>query len=101
MARPAALAVLLLALALAGCGDREAIKLQEARSWSATALLVAEHWARGEVPSAYARDALKKAADELAQGPFPSAAAPVADLESSVARDDRAAVRRQLDELAR
>jgi hypothetical protein len=98
MARHAVLVVLLV---LAGCGKDEAKEIEKARSWSATAILVAEHWTRGEVPSAYARSALKKAADQLAQGLFPAAAAPVAELELAVAREDRAAARRLLDELGR
>jgi hypothetical protein len=96
MARRAALVVLLL---LAGCSGGEEKQLAQARSWSATAMLVAEHWVRGEVPSAYARDALKKAADQLASGPFPEAAAPVADLGVAVAREDRAAAARILNGL--
>lgn len=95
MARAALLALVL----LAACSGGEEKKLAQARSWSATAVLVAEHWVRGEVPSAYARDALKKAAGELAQGPFPEAAAPVADLGVAVAREDRAAAKRILDGL--
>jgi hypothetical protein len=94
-------AVLVLFLVLVGCGGQEEQELAKARSWSATALVVAKHWTRGEVPSAYARDALKRAADELAKGPFPAAALPVAELAIAVAREDRAAVQRQLDELAR
>jgi hypothetical protein len=62
-------------------------------------MVVAEDWVRGEVPSAYARDTLKKAADQLTQGPFPEAAARVADLGIAVARDDRVAARRILGEL--
>lgn len=62
-------------------------------------MLVAEHWIAGEVPSAYAGDALKKAAGELAQGPLPASAGPVADLRVAVAREDRAAARRILDGL--
>lgn len=96
MARRAAIVVLLL---LAGCSGGEEKQLAQARSWSATAMLVAEHWLRGEVPSAYARDALKKAADQLASGPFPEAAAPVADLGVAVAREDRAAAERILNGL--
>lgn len=96
MARRATILVLLL---LAGCSGGEEKQLAEARSWSATAMLVAGHWVRGEVPSAYARDTLKKAAEQLASGPFPEAAAPVADLGVAVAREDRAAARRILDAL--
>ncbi len=96
MARRASILVLLL---LAACSGGEEQQIAEARSWSATAMLVAEHWVRGEVPSAYARDTLKKAADQLATGPFTEAARPVADLGVAVAREDRAAARRILDEL--
>jgi hypothetical protein len=96
MARHAAFVLLVL---LAACSGGDEKQLATARSWSATAMLVAEHWLRGEVPSAYARDALKKAADALAKGPFPEAAAPVADLGVAVAREDRAGARRILDGL--
>lgn len=92
-------AILLVVLLVAACSGGEEKQLATARSWSATAMLVAEHWLRGEVPSAYARDALKRAADALAKGPFPEAAAPVADLGVAVAREDRAAARRILDGL--
>ena len=54
-----------------------------------------------EVPSAYATDALKKAAGELAKGAYPEAADPVAELEVAVARGDRGEARRLLDGLAR
>jgi hypothetical protein len=97
----ARLALLVLVATLAACSGGEEQKLAEARSWSATAMLVAEHWVRGEVPSAYARNALKKAAGQLAQGAFPDAAGPVSELELAVARDDREAARRILRELAR
>jgi hypothetical protein len=93
MARRAAILVVLV---LAACSGGEEKQLATARSWSATAILVAEHWLRGEVPSAYARDALNKAAEQLARGPFPGAAAPVADLGVAVAREDRAAAARIL-----
>jgi hypothetical protein len=92
-------AVLVLLLSVAACGGGEEQRLAQARSWSATAMLVAGHWVRGEVPSAYARDTLKKAADQLAQGAFPEAAARVADLGIAVAREDRPAAQRILDEL--
>jgi hypothetical protein len=64
-------------------------------------MLVAEHWVGGEVPSAYAREALKKAAAQLAQGAFPEAAGPVSDLELAVAKNDREAAQRILQDLAR
>ena len=81
------------------CGKDESKELAKARSWSATAVLVAEHWIAGEVPSAYAGDVLKKAAGELAQGPLPGAAGPVGDLGVAVAREDRTAAGRILDAL--
>lgn len=92
-------AVCLFVLVLAACSGGEDAQLAQARSWSATAMLVAERWTAGEVPSAYARGTLKKAAVQLAQGPFPEAAARVADLEVAVAGEDRAAAQRLLDEL--
>ncbi|HYX63413.1 MAG TPA: hypothetical protein VE935_04250 [Burkholderiales bacterium] len=94
-------AILLVALVLAACDGDETKQLEKARSWRATAVLVAEDWTRGEVPSAYARDALKKAADQLAPGPSPQAARQAADLGVAVARDDRAAARRLIGELRR
>jgi hypothetical protein len=97
MARTAVLALLL--CLLPGCGKDPGKELAKARSWSATAMLVAEHWLRGEVPLAYARESLRKAAGELAQGPFPDAAAPVGDLELAVAREDRPLAGRILDSL--
>jgi hypothetical protein len=92
-------AVLLVVLTVAACGGGEEKELAKARSWSATAVLVAEHWLNGEVPSAYAGDALEKAADQLARGPFPEAAAPVTELGIAVAREDRATARRILGSL--
>ena len=92
-------AVLLILVAAAACVSGEDQALKQARSWSATAMLVAEHWVDGEVPSAYARGALKKAADQLAKGPVPQAAAPVAELGIAVAREDRAAAKRILESL--
>ena len=97
----ARVAILLGVLALAACGDHEAKELVRAQSWRATALLVADEWTRGEVPSAYARDALKKAADGLAGGPLRGNARPVADLGVAVARNDREAARRLVGELRR
>jgi len=94
-------ALILVLLGLAACSGGEAKKIAQARSWSATAMLVAQSWLKGEVPSAYARDALKKAADELAKGAYPEAAHPVAELEVAVARGDRAEARRLVDELGR
>ena len=64
-------------------------------------MLVTDAWLRGEVPSAYARDALKKAADQLATGAYPEASQPVAELEGAVARGDRAEARRLVEELRR
>ena len=92
-------AMLLFAFLLAACGKDEAKELTKARSWSATAVLVAERWTRGEVPSAYAREALNRAADELAQGALPEAAVPVADFGVAVAHEDRAAAKRLLEAL--
>jgi hypothetical protein len=92
-------ALLVVLLVVGSCGGGEETELARARSWRATAILVAEHWLSGEVPSAYARRALKKAADELAQGPISGAARPVAELGVAVAREDPAAARRILDGL--
>ena len=87
---------------LAACGDDDYEKqLKSARSWSATALAIGRHWEREEVPSAYARDALKKAADELRKGLLPGAAEPVDELVQAVEREDRTAAHALLDELGR
>ena len=64
-------------------------------------MLVTDAWLRGEVPPAYARDALEKAGGELAKGAYPEAARPVAELEAAVTRGDPAEARRLLDGLAR
>ena len=61
---------------------------------------MARYWEQGEVPTAYAKRALGRAADELAKGALPEAAEPVLELREAVERDDRAAVRRLLAELA-
>jgi hypothetical protein len=95
----ARVAALLLCLVLLACSKDESKEIAKARSWSATAMLVAEHWLRGEVPSAYARESLGTAAEELAKGPFPGAVAPVSDLEVAVAREDRAGAERILNDL--
>ncbi|MFN2644431.1 MAG: hypothetical protein ABR570_05535 [Burkholderiales bacterium] len=94
------LAALVVLLALAGCGDQRAAELESANSWSVTAVLAARHWLRGEVPSAYARRTLKRAAEELAKGPLPGAAQPVEELRAAIERRDRAEVRALLSELA-
>ena len=86
--------------ALAACGDSHERDLRSARSWSVTALAVAQYWESGEVPSAFAKRALRKAADELAKGALPEAAEPVDELREAVERGDRAAVRRLIAELA-
>ena len=92
---------LVIALALlVACADQYEQKLKSARSWSATALVVARHWEQGEVPTAYAKRALRKASDELAKGALPEAAEPVDELREAVERGDRGAVRRLLAEIA-
>jgi hypothetical protein len=88
-------------VALAACGDQGEQKLKSARSWSATALAVARAWEQGEVPTAYAKRALRKAADELAKGALPEAAEPVDELREALERGDRAAVRRLIEEIGR
>jgi hypothetical protein len=90
-----------LASLLAACGDQQEQELKSARSWSATALVVARYWEAGQVPDAYARRALQKASDELAQGPLPDAAEPVDELIEAVDKGDRAAVRRLITDLTR
>ena len=85
---------------LAACGDANEQQLRSARSWSVTALTVAQYWEEGDVPSAYAKRTLRKAAEELAKGPLPEAAQPVDELRDAVERGDRAAVHRLIRELA-
>ena len=94
------LAAIVLLLALAACGDQYEQQLKSARSWSATALMVARAWDEGEVPSAFAERALEKAADELGKGPLPEAADAVDELIDAVARGDHPAVKRLVAELA-
>ena len=94
-------AVIAIALAaLVACGDQDEQRLKSARSWSATALAVAQYWEQGEVPTAFAKRALHQAADELAKGALPEAAEPVDELREAVERGDRAAVRRLITEIA-
>lgn len=93
------LAAVTVALALAACGDHPDQDLKSARSWSATALVVARAWDEGEVPGAFARRALEKAADELGKSPLPAAADAVDELLDAVERDDHPAVRRLIAEL--
>lgn len=97
MRRPA-LALTFVVLAACGGGEKD---LKSTASWSATALVVARYWEAGEVPDAYAQRALRKAAEELAKGPLPEAAAPVDDLRQAVARHDREAARELIRDLSR
>jgi len=99
--RPALRAVMvaLAALLVGGCGQSEA-DWRSASSWSLTAVAVARAWQHGEVPSRYARRTLKKAAEELARGPLPVAAAPVDELREAIERGDREAVRELVRELS-
>ena len=91
---------LVIALALlVACADQYEQQLKSARSWSATALVVARQWEQGEVPTAYAKRALRKASDELAKGALPEAAEPVDELREALERGDRAAVRRLIAEI--
>jgi hypothetical protein len=97
LGRPAAVALCLFACA---CGDKQEKELTSARSWSASALLVGAMWVREEVPSPFASDTLKKAAEALKKGPLPAAAAPVEELREAVERGDRDAARRLLGALS-
>jgi hypothetical protein len=85
---------------VAGCGGPSEKDWQSAASWSLTAVVVGRYWADGDVPTPYARRALKKAADELGKGPLPEAAAPVDELREALERGDREAVRRLVRELS-
>jgi len=96
---PRACMLLLAALLVGGCGQSDA-DWRSASSWSLTAVAVARAWERGEVPTRYARRALKKAADELAKSPLPEAAAPVDELREALERGDREAVRQLVAELS-
>jgi len=54
------------ALLLAGCGSGEtAARVRSLGSWGATARLVGERWAAGELPDAYATATLARARAEL------------------------------------
>ena len=87
-------------LLLAACGDNDEVERTSARSWSATAQAVGQMWLDEEVPSAFTRQALRKAARELEKGPLPRAALPVDELRQAVERGDRDAASRLLDEVA-
>lgn len=89
----------LAALLVGGCGQSDA-DWRSASSWSLTAVAVARAWERGEVPTHFARRALKKASDELGKGPLPVAAAPVDELREALERGDREAVRQLVRELS-
>lgn len=95
---PAMILALMLA-AVGGCGDQHEQEMKSAASWSATALAVARYWLQGELPDAYARRALAKAAEELAKGPLPEAAEPVNELIEAIGRHDSQAVRQLIAEL--
>ncbi len=88
----------LLCLLALGCGGDEQER-RSAASWSAAAVAVARMWVDGELPSACAGDALKRAAEELRKGPLPRAAAPVEDLREAVERNDRRTAANILREL--
>ena len=93
---------MILALMLAsvgGCGDQHEQQMKSAASWSATALAVARYWLQGDLPDAYAKHALAKAAEELAQGPLPDAAEPVNELIEAIGKHDSQAVRHLIAEL--
>ena len=81
-------------LTLAGCGGQSEQDWRSASSWSLTAVVVARYWERGDVPTPYARRALKKVSDELGKGPLPEAAEPVDELRHALERGDRETVRR-------
>ena len=97
LVRVAPIAVCLL---LTGCGGNEERERTSARSWSATAQAVGQMWLDEDLPSAFTRDTLRKAADELGKGPLPAAALPVDELREAVRRGDRNAASRLLNELA-
>lgn len=86
---------------LQACSDDPEKRLQDARSWRATAIAVGKARMSGAVPAAYANDALKKASKELAKGPLSGAGSTVEDLRGALERDDRSAAERRLDELER
>lgn len=87
-------------LLLVGCGDQSETDWQSAASWSLTAVVVARYWERGDLPTPFARRALKKVSDELGKGPLPEAAEPVDELRQALERGDREAVRRLAQELS-
>ena len=87
-------------LLLGACGDNDEVERTSARSWSATAQAVGQMWLDEEVPSAFTRQALRKAARELEKGPLPRSALPVDELREAVERGDRDAASRLLDDVA-
>ena len=72
-------------------------------SWNASLALTASSWARGEVPSHFARHAVEAATEELGKEALGHAAAPTIalahDFQEAVERDDRAAAARIAREL--
>jgi hypothetical protein len=96
MRRHAIVVVLALLCACAGGDDKQS---KSAHSWKATALVVTGDWLRGEVPSAYAQEALKKAADKLEEGPLRDSAGRVTQLRSAIDQGEPARVRKLLGEL--
>ena len=99
MKRCAAVAVA--CLALGACGDQHEQELKSAASWSATALAVARYWLQGDLPDTYAKRALEKASQELANGPLPDASEPVNELIEAIGKHDQEAARRLIADLER
>ena len=93
-----AIGILVLSLA-SGCGKGGDKELKHVRSWTATAARIGELWAHEQVPTPYARKALKKARDELKDAP--QAAERIADLRSAVERGERESATRLARELTR
>ena len=83
--------LLLLAVAASGvaCGRETP---ERTHSWLATARVVTDAWSAGTVPTPYARETLRAAADALRAGSRTDGAGALDALADAVATGDRAAV---------
>jgi hypothetical protein len=99
---------LALCLLLAACGLKEP-KDERVRktiaSWDGALALSAEHWAKGELPKHFVKNAAEAATEELSKQTYGHAAARAlamaAELKEAAERDDRNAAVRLSNELAK
>jgi hypothetical protein len=76
------------------CGGRDEQEARErTHSWIATARMVADAWSEGTVPTRYARETLRAAAEALRDDSRTDGAGALDALADAVATGDRAAVR--------